>query len=85
MQNLKLLEGAVVDAGEGGFVAQQEGDGGSAVGQAAEDPGETAIVVDGFEFVFEVGLGEHELVIEQVGFEIGDAAEAPAGDGDGVD
>ena len=74
-----------MDAGEGGFVADQEGQGRGAVGEAAEEPGLDADIVDFGKLAGDIISGVDALVIEELGFDGGNAAEAPAGDGDGVD
>lgn len=74
-----------MDAGEGGFVAQEQGECGGAVGEAAEEPGEVVFILDFGEILGEVFFGEDALVFQELGFHGRGAAKAPAGDGDGVD
>jgi hypothetical protein len=82
---LKFFEvfiGAVVEARQGAFIADEEGQG---VGLILENESQAAQVGDGFEFLVDFFLGEGEFVFEQAGFERGYAAEAPAGEGHGLD
>jgi len=80
-----LLEGPVVDSVEGGFVAEQEWEGDAGAGELVEHEAEAAGVVDFRELLGDLLFGEGEFVDENGGFEVGDAAEAPAEDGEGAD
>ena len=89
-QELQLFEGAVMGAIEGAFVADQQGQAVALVGQLLERKGQA---VNGFHVgeavLFDVGVdlvgtAEH-FVVQEHGFDGADAAQAPAGDGHGLD
>jgi hypothetical protein len=54
------------------------------VGQFPENEPEAAEVVDGGKLIADFVFAEKRLVVEHVEFEGGDAAETPAGDGEGA-
>ncbi len=77
--------GAVTGAGERAFITDYEGEDLAAVGQIAENEPEAAEVAGVGKILIEVFSGEIEFVVEDTGFEDGDAAETPAGYGQGAD
>ena len=85
MKGLELFEGSVIFAGEGGFVADQEGKGGSAIGHIVEGPGYVGVVAGGFEFWGHPFGSFEQEVAQEVGFHVGQAVHAPVCGGHGVD
>ncbi len=81
LEDLKLLEGSVEGAGEGGFVAEEHLEGAAVVDNALEGPGEAGFVVLLFQFLGEVAGLFEEIVGEHFGFDGREAADAPAGGG----
>jgi len=77
-----LAEGSVEGAVEGDFVAHHQSE--RAVG-SLEDLGEALVVVLGLEVGCVACLGCVHFVGEQMGLDVGDAAETPAGYGHGFD
>ena len=55
------------------------------VGELAENEPKAADVVNVVELFVDFLFGKDALVVEDGGFHVGDAAEAPAGDGEGAD
>ena len=80
-----MLEGSVIGAGEGSFVADDEGEALTGVGDVAENPGEAMVfmqvIVRAVDLVFVVD----KLKLEQRGFDCGDAVEPPTGNRHGSD
>jgi len=89
LKKVQLLEGLVVRAIESALVADQQGEGLSAVGEPLKDPGQAIVIVyiaiHLIEGLLDVpGMAQH-FVGQKVGFDGTDAAQAPAGDGHGLD
>ena len=84
LEEIELSCGAIVGSGEGGFVADEEVQGAAAVGEVAEGEGYTVLVFDSFELPGKTDAGLLHFVFEHAGFDRADAAEAPAGDGEGL-
>ena len=80
-----MLEGPVVGAAQGVLVAKNEGEAVAVVGEVAEDPGQAVRIGDALVGLVEVLLTVERVKVQQRGFEDGDAVEAPAGDGHGLD
>ncbi len=78
-----MFEGPFVDAGEGGLVADDEGEGAAGVGEVLKGPGESG--VGSGEVGRDVAGFFEGVVEEEVGFDGREAAEAPAGGGEGFD
>ena len=85
LKHMQLFEGAVVGAIESAFVAHQQGQALSVAGELLKDPSQASVVVRAMELppAF-LGAARHFLV-EQGGFDGGNAAQAPAGGGHGLD
>jgi hypothetical protein len=83
-----LFEGAGIGAAEGSFVAEKQVET-RAVGEALEDVGEAIIGIgfapDVLKFAVNVIEAALNFIGEEVGFDIGEAAQAPAGGGHGFD
>jgi len=80
-----LPEGAVEGAIEVALVTGEQGEALVVIGDPLEDPGETIIGGHVGEFFVHVFGAALELMREQTGFDGPDAAQAPAGDGHGLD
>ena len=80
-----MAEGSVMGSGEGAFVADDHGDALAVVGEALEDPGEAVVVGHVGAFAVHVFAAVEEVVVVHAGFDIDEAAEAPAGGGHGGD
>ena len=85
MEELELFKGAVKGAGEGGFVAEEHLEGAAAVGEATEGPGQEDFVAEVSELVRDEEFALDRVGGEEVGFDGGEAAETPAGVGQGLD
>ena len=85
LQQEQLLEGPVIGASQSGFIADQQGEGLSVVGQPLKDPREVVIVVHPNELLVDGRLAARHFVFQNGGFDGQDAAQAPAGGGHGVD
>lgn len=88
LEQVQLLEGPVIGAPERPFVADQQDEALAVVGEFLEGVGE-AVVVAGLlahltEFVCDVFGAAHDFVVEESGFDGLQAAETPAGGGQGV-
>src|SRR5258708_1617473 len=84
LKHMELFEGAVVGAIESAFVAHQQGQALSVAGELLKDPSQASVVVRAMELppAF-LGAARH-FVVEQGGFDGGNAAQAPAGGGHGL-
>ena len=81
LNDLQMLDGSVIDAGESGLVAKDELEALAVVGQVTERPGEAAIGAGVREFRrHAMGVFEH-VVPEDVGFHDGKPGKTPAGGG----
>ena len=80
LEFLKMFEGALIGAGERGFVADDEGDGGAGLREMAEGPREAEVLGDAAVGFMDVTFAVFEVKLEQRGFEGGDAEETPAGE-----
>jgi hypothetical protein len=85
LQKVELFGGAVIGAVERGFVADQDIQRPAFPGELLKDKGEAGFLADVVEGVVDVGLRDGQFVVEQIGFKIADASQAPAGDGHGMD
>ena len=87
-EELQLFERSGVGAADGSFIAVEQVEA-RAVGEALESVGEVifgvGFAIDIFEKVFEVIDAGFHFVGEEGGFDIGEAAQAPAGRGHGFD
>jgi len=88
LELLQLFEGAGIGAAEGSFVAEKQVEA-RAVGETLEHVGEAIIGVgfatDAGKLAVNVIEAALDFVAEEVGFDIGEAAEAPAGGDHGFD
>ncbi len=85
LEELQLLEGAVIGAAESAFVTDQQGEAVLVVGDVLKDPGEAMAVAHVVEFGVDRISAADELGAEQIGFNTPEAKQAPAGDGHGFD
>ena len=80
---VELFEGPIVGAGEGGFVADDHGKGVAGVREVLKGPSELGVRLE------QVGRELADLfdgvVLEEVGFDGGESAEAPTGRREGFD
>jgi hypothetical protein len=84
-QNGKLLERPVEGTVEVALVTGEQGEALTAVGECLKDPREAILAGHFGEFVVDIFGAARQLIGEQAGFDGPDAAEAPAGDGHGLD
>jgi hypothetical protein len=85
LEKTQLLEGPVITAVEGAFVADQHGQALLLIGNPLKDPGQAIIVVHVGEFPVDILGAAFDFGAKQVGFDGAEAAQAPAGDGHGLD
>ena len=87
-EEVQLFEGLGIGAVDGSFIAVQQVES-RAVGEALERVGEVifdvGLALDIFEKVLKVADAGFHFVGEEGGFDIGEAAQAPAGGGHGFD
>jgi hypothetical protein len=84
-QNGQLLEGTVEGAIEVALVTGEQREALVVIGEFLEDPGEAIVVGHFGEFFVHVFGAALERMAEQASFDGPDAAQAPAGDGHGLD
>ena len=88
LELLQLFEGAGIGAAEGSFVAEKQVEA-RAVGETLEHVGEAIIGIgfatDAGKLAVNVIEAALDFVAEEVGFDIGEAAQAPAGGDHGFD
>jgi len=80
-----VLDGAVIGAGESGFVAEDQLEALAVVGQVLEGPCQAGVRAGVFECRWKVLVVFEHVVVEDAGFDGGEATEAPLGGGDGFD
>jgi hypothetical protein len=85
LQAAQLLERPVEGAIEVALIPGQQGQTLPAIGQSLEDPGQAILSSQVRELVVDIFGAARELIREQAGFDGPDAAQAPAGDGHGLD
>jgi hypothetical protein len=85
LESGEVFEGAVIDAGWRGFITDQELEDLAPVGQFLENEPKASDAVNFGKLFVDVFFGVDDFVIEDGGFEGGDAAKAPAGYGEGAD
>ena len=87
-EEVQLFEGLGIGAVDGSFIAVQQVES-RAVGEALERVGEVifdvGLALDIFEKVLKVADAGFHFVGEEGGFDVGEAAQAPAGGGHGFD
>jgi len=81
----KLFERAVIGAIERGFVADDQGQAGAALGEVLEHPGDAVVVADIPEGPVDDRTAVCQMQPENIGFDTDDPVEPPAGDGHGFD
>src|ERR1700680_933225 len=81
----KLLESPVIGAIESAFVADHQGEGLAVIGELFEDPSAEIDVLHVTELLVDVLGAAHQFGAQQSGFDVRDAAQAPAGGDHGLD
>ena len=84
-QESQLFKGTVEGSIEVALVAGEQGKALTAVGERLEDPSQAIFTGHLSEFVVDILGAARQLIGEQAGFDGPDAAQAPAGDGHGLD
>jgi hypothetical protein len=85
LKDLQLFEGPVIGAIESALVADHQGEALAVIGEPLEDPSQAIDVVHVGELLVDVlGAAQH-FVGQQNGFDVTDAAQAPAGGDHGLD
>jgi hypothetical protein len=84
-KNVQLLEGAVERTIEVALVTGQQGEALSAISHFLKDPSQAIFAGHLIELIVDIFSAAHQLIGEQAGFDGPDAAQAPAGDGHGLD
>lgn len=85
LEYVQLFKGTVEGAIQGAFVACQQGEALSVIGQPLKNPGEAIVAGHFDEFVIDIFSAADQFVGKQAGFEGQDAAQTPSSDDHDVD